>query len=144
MASVNQATQEAPCPQNEPSSDGDGASVRVLMVDDHIDTGRAMKALLEPLGYQVTTAHSLTSALEAARAEDFDILISDIGLPDGTGIELMNHLRTKMAIKGIALSGFGMEEDIAKSKAAGFAEHFTKPIEFSLLETAIRGLTKSR
>jgi CheY-like chemotaxis protein len=116
--------------------------VRILLVDDHHDTNRAMARLLQRLGYDVCTADSVRSALEAAGSgATFDLLISDIGLPDGTGLELMQQLRQRQSIKGIALSGFGMEEDVRKSKAAGFYEHLTKPINFKRLETAIRHLT---
>ena len=100
-----------------------------------------MQRLLQRLGYEVTTAHSVRSALDAATSGDpFDLLISDIGLPDGSGLELMRELLARRPIKGIALSGFGMEDDIKKSMAAGFYEHLTKPINFKRLETAIRQL----
>ncbi|HYO09803.1 MAG TPA: response regulator [Tepidisphaeraceae bacterium] len=115
--------------------------VRILLVDDHLDTNRAMARLLQRLGYVVDTADSVQSALDVAGAKKFDLLISDIGLPDGSGLELMRELLERQPIKGIALSGFGMEEDVKKSKAAGFYEHLTKPINFKRLETAIRELT---
>ena len=117
------------------------ADIRILLVDDHHDTNRAMARLLQRLGYDVQTADSVRSALEAAGANQFDLLISDIGLPDGSGLELMRELLQRHPIKGIALSGFGMEEDVKKSKEAGFYEHLTKPINFKRLETAIRDLT---
>jgi len=115
--------------------------VSILLVDDHRDTNRAMARLLKRLGYQVQTADSVQSALHAAEQDRFDLLISDIGLPDGSGLELMRQLLERHPIKGIALSGFGMEEDVKKSKEAGFYEHLTKPINFKRLETAIRDLT---
>jgi PAS domain S-box-containing protein len=117
------------------------ADIRILLVDDHHDTNRAMARLLQRLGYDVQTADSVRSALEAAGERKFDLLISDIGLPDGSGLELMRELLQRHPIKGIALSGFGMEEDVKKSKEAGFYEHLTKPINFKRLETAIRDLT---
>jgi CheY-like chemotaxis protein len=115
--------------------------VHILLVDDHHDTNRARARLLERLGYQVRTADSVTAALAAAGEKQFDLLISDIGLPDGSGLELMRQLLERQPIKGIALSGFGMEEDVKKSKEAGFYEHLTKPINFKRLESAIRDLT---
>jgi CheY-like chemotaxis protein len=124
--------------------------VRILLVDDHQDTNRAMARLLSRMGYDVQTAESMQSALataEAARAasgagkaKPFDLLISDIGLPDGSGLELMRQLVQHQPIKGIALSGYGMEEDVRRSKEAGFYEHLTKPINFKRLEAAIRTL----
>jgi PAS domain S-box-containing protein len=119
------------------------ADVTILLVDDHQDTNRAMARLLERMGYNVRTADSIRAALDAADAAHFDLLISDIGLPDGSGLELMRQLLARHAsIKGIALSGFGMEEDVKKSKEAGFYDHLIKPINFSRLETAIRDLTR--
>ena len=117
-------------------------SIRILLVDDHEDTNRAMGRLLRRLGYNVQTAGSVQDALSAAESDPpFDLLISDIGLPDGSGLQLMEELLKRRPIKGIALSGFGMEEDVKKSKQAGFYEHLTKPINFKRLETAIKQLT---
>jgi CheY-like chemotaxis protein len=112
-------------------------------VDDHEDTNRAMKRLLERLGYEVATAGTVSGALAAAQGEKFDLLISDIGLPDGSGLELMQALseaRGGAPLKGIALSGFGMEEDIAASRQAGFERHLTKPVSFTSLETMLKEL----
>ena len=78
--------------------------------------------------------------LEKARDTRFDLLISDIGLPDRSGYELMQELRAKNGLPGIALSGFGMENDISRARAAGFSDHLTKPINFERLEKAIRNL----
>jgi CheY-like chemotaxis protein len=113
---------------------------RVLVVDDHYDTCTGMKMMLERRGYEITLAHSADQAVEKARAEDFDLLISDIGLPDRSGYELMRELRASKGLRGIALSGFGMEHDVNKARDAGFAEHLTKPINFERLEEAIRSL----
>ena len=112
----------------------------LLVVDDHHDTCTGMKMMLERRGYRITLAHTADQAVEKAQQEKFDLLISDIGLPDRSGYELMKELRTKNSLRGIALSGFGMESDITKAHAAGFSEHLTKPINFERLEEAIRGL----
>jgi len=113
---------------------------RVLVVDDHQDTCLGMKMMLERRGYQITLAHSAAQAVEKARAQDFDLLISDIGLPDRSGYELMRELGASKGLRGIALSGFGMEQDVTKARAAGFSEHLTKPINFERLERAIQNL----
>ena len=113
---------------------------RVLVVDDHPDTCIGMKKMLERRGYQITVAHSAGQAVEKAHAEDFDLLISDIGLPDRTGYDLMRELSESKGLRGIALSGFGMEADVTKARDAGFSEHLTKPINFGRLEAAIRQL----
>jgi CheY-like chemotaxis protein len=114
----------------------------LLVVDDHHDTCIGMKMMLERRGYQVTLAHSAGQAVEKARQKEFDLIISDIGLPDRSGYELMQELRTKKNLRGIALSGFGMENDVSRARAAGFSEHLTKPINFEQLEEAIQGLIK--
>ena len=115
----------------------------ILLVEDHPDTSRIMARLLERDGYCVDVATSVAAALDAAHAtpEPFDLLISDIGLPDGTGLDLMQQLLQRRPIKGIALSGFGMEEDVKRSRAAGFSEHLTKPVNLQRLQTAIAKIT---
>jgi signal transduction histidine kinase/CheY-like chemotaxis protein len=120
--------------------DGDQRRHRVLVVDDHHDTCLGMKMMLERRGYQITVAHSADQATERAEAEEFDLVISDIGLPDRSGYHLMEELRRKKGLRGIALSGFGMENDISRAREAGFSEHLTKPINFERLENAIRKL----
>ena len=83
-------------------------------------------------------AADLSSALELAAGEEFDLVLSDIELPDGSGLELMHELRKTRDTPGIAMSGFGSEEDVRSSRSAGFAEHLTKPINYRTLEEAIR------
>ena len=112
----------------------------VLVVDDHQDTCIGLKLMLERRGYEITTANSANQAIEEAQAADFDLLISDIGLPDRSGYELMTELRDSKGIRGIALSGFGMENDVARAHEAGFSEHLTKPINFERLHEAIEAL----
>jgi len=120
--------------------DGETRPRRVLVVDDHQDTCTGMKLMLERRGYQITVAHSADQALKKATEENFDLVISDIGLPDRSGYELMEELRMRSELPGIALSGFGMENDVNKARDAGFSEHLTKPINFERLEAAIRRL----
>ncbi len=112
----------------------------LLVVDDHHDTCLGMKMLLERRGYRITLAHTADQAIAKAQTEKFDLLISDIGLPDRSGYELMRELRATNSLRGIALSGFGMENDINQARAAGFSEHLTKPINFERLDEAIRSL----
>ncbi len=116
---------------------------RLLVVDDHADTCTGMKMMLERRGYDITVAHSAGQAVEETQHEDFDLLISDIGLPDRSGYELMSELRQSKGLLGIALSGFGMETDVNKARDAGFSEHLTKPINFDRLEQVIRRLLES-
>jgi CheY-like chemotaxis protein len=150
---VQLKTVAAPVPA-ENGADGERPSVpdkkepisrrhRLLVVDDHADTCIGMKMMLERRGYDITVAYSAGAALEKTEQEDFDLLISDIGLPDRSGYELMSELRKSKGLPGIALSGFGMETDVNKARDAGFSEHLTKPINFDRLEQAIRHLLES-
>ncbi len=116
----------------------DDHTLRILLVEDHEDSARLIAQLLRKLNYRVTAAGTLRGALQAAESEQFDLLVSDIGLPDGNGLELLGQLRKKWPIQGIALSGFGMEEDVKMSQEAGFVEHLTKPVNFQKLEMAIQ------
>ena len=75
--------------------------------------------------------------METAARSQFDLVISDIALPDGTGVQLMTYLRAMSKIRGIAISGFGMNGDIEKSLQAGFSEHLVKPVKIEKLEAAI-------
>jgi signal transduction histidine kinase len=111
--------------------------LRVLLVDDHQDTCAALERLLTLRGHHVTAAHNMREALVTASQSSFELLISDVGLPDGNGMDLLRTLRTLQPIRGIAISGFGMDADIGKSLEAGFAEHLVKPIKLEKLEAAI-------
>jgi signal transduction histidine kinase len=111
--------------------------LRILLVDDHQDTCVALERLLIRRGHLVAAAHNVRSAMEAATGNSFDLLISDIALPDGTGTELMTYLRAISRIPGIAISGFGMNGDVEKSLEAGFTEHLVKPVKMENLEAAI-------
>ena len=115
---------------------------RVLLVEDHGDTRRAMMRLLSTIGCTVVAAASVTEALaHSSSGQKFDLLISDIGLPDGSGNEIMRELRTRMSIRGIALSGFGHEDDIRRSEEAGFQSHLVKPINFETLRRMLLDVT---
>ncbi|PYI86678.1 MAG: hypothetical protein DMF09_00830, partial [Verrucomicrobia bacterium] len=109
---------------------------RVLIVDDHQDTCIGMKRMLERRGYEITVAYSAEQAAEKVRSEDFDLLISDIGLPDRSGYDLMREVRSTKPLPGIALSGFGTEQDVNEARDAGFSEHLTKPIARVIIWTA--------
>jgi DNA-binding response OmpR family regulator len=109
-------------------------------VEDHVDTNLSLTRLLERRGHEVRSAYDISSALEISRDFAFDILISDMGLPDGTGIDLMQKLSADRTVTGLALSGFGTEEDIRRSKEAGFHDHLTKPVDLGKLEVVIQRL----
>ncbi len=114
-------------------------NLRILLVEDHADTAEAMAELLSLSGHEVTVAGSVTAALSVVRGEGvFDLVISDLGLPDGSGIDLMRELSARHGLRGIALSGYGMEEDVRQSLEAGFARHLTKPVSLPQLQATLR------
>ena len=128
----------------QPSKSDPASRVRVLFVEDHADTARAMAKLLERSGYEVHWADCVSSAIQLAANRPFDVVVSDLGLPDGSGYELMQILKDRYAARGIALSGFGMEGDILRGREAGFLEHLVKPVDVSTLDHAIRRIAQLR
>ncbi len=111
---------------------------RILLVEDHEDTARLLRRLLEARGHEVDVASDIATALTLSGAKRFDLLVSDLGLPDGSGLDLMRGLRARgLKLPGIALSGYGRQEDIAESRSAGFVAHLTKPVDMPRLEEAI-------
>jgi CheY-like chemotaxis protein/two-component sensor histidine kinase len=115
-------------------------SLSILLVEDHADTAEAMAELLRDSGHRVAVAGSIAQALAAAanHSGGFDLVVSDLGLPDGSGLELMRELSARYGFRGIALSGYGMEEDVRQSLEAGFQTHLTKPVNVQALRAAIR------
>ncbi len=119
-------------------------SLRILLVEDHEDTNRSLTNLLRRRGYDVSAANSVQSALELAEGGEFDVLVSDIGLPDGTGIDLMRALDVNRPSLGIALTGFGMEEDVQKTHDVGFHHHLVKPVDLNKLDSLIQHAAVAR
>jgi len=111
--------------------------LRCLIVDDHDDTRYVIRRILSGPGFAVRSVGCVSEALEEAALYDFDLLISDIGLPDGSGLDLMKQLRARYGMKGVALSGYGTEDDVRRSLAAGFHAHLTKPITAEALLSAV-------
>jgi len=128
---------EAATVTSKPVSDISHQALKILLVDDHQDTCAALEKLLVRRGHLVAAAHNVRSAMEAAARNKFDLLISDIALPDGSGTELMRQVRAISTIPGIAISGFGNNGDIERSLEAGFSEHLIKPVKLEKLEAAI-------
>lgn len=110
---------------------------RILLVEDDMDTAEILTDLLQEEGYEVRTERSARGALTADLA-NIDLLISDIGLPDVSGLDLVRQLQARGFLPAVALSGYGTEADILASKNAGFGAHLTKPIDFASLLEAIR------
>jgi PAS domain S-box-containing protein len=127
-----------PVPRLEPADE----RLRILLVDDHHETAEVLEEVLIDAGYEVRSAHTVHDAL-TADFDRVDLLISDIGLPDASGHDLMRSIRSHHQIKGLALSGYGTEADVRASYEAGFSLHLTKPVEVSTLLSAIRQVSVS-
>ncbi|MEY2562135.1 MAG: hypothetical protein QOH88_328 [Verrucomicrobiota bacterium] len=112
----------------------------ILLIEDHEDTARVLTRMLTNAGFGVSHAATVARARELAATRRFDLVVSDVGLPDGSGLDLMRHLRDTQNLTGIALSGFGSDDDVAASAAAGFAEHVIKPVDWERLKSAIERL----
>jgi PAS domain S-box-containing protein len=128
-----------------PKADGaDLRQLRVLLVEDHESTARVLQRLLTSERYAIRTASNVRSAIAMADREPFDLLVSDLGLPDGSGFQLMTELRKKHpTLRGIAVSGYGMDEDRRRSAEAGFARHLVKPVNFQTLREALDEITRA-
>lgn len=127
---------EAP-PQGAATSGTGKPLPRILLVEDHADTLQILARLLRRWGYDVHTASTVQAALQLARQETFDVLISDLALPDGSGREIMAEVKARYGMRGVALSGYGTEADAERSRAAGFGEHLVKPINFPELRACL-------
>jgi CheY-like chemotaxis protein len=112
-----------------PSVPSGGLVLRILLVEDHDDTRVAIERLLRHLRHEFRSVKSAQEALELAAQYEFDVVLSDLGLPDENGWELMSKLRDRFGLRGIAVTGYGMQEDIERSREAGFIHHLTKPID---------------
>ena len=137
-------------PDREPQGRPPAApSLHLLVVEDHADTAQALTDLLQGRGYRVTVAGSVAEAIAAVaavqgRAGAIDVVVSDLGLPDGSGQDLIRELTKRYPVRGIALSGYGMEEDVQRSRDAGFDVHLTKPVTLDILEAAIQQVSSNR
>ena len=113
---------------------------RLLLVEDHDATRFALTSLLTRRGYSVLPAVSITEARLMLKQQEFDVLVCDIGLPDGSGYDLMAELKETSSLRGIALTGYGSESDIARSMEVGFSSHVTKPVSIQALSRALSAL----
>ena len=103
-------------------------SLGILLVEDHEDTRGILQRLMTRWGHRVTCTASVAQAREAIAGGEFDLLLSDVGLPDGSGLDVIAAFREKSGAPAVAMSGYGMEADLARTLAAGFADHIVKPI----------------
>jgi PAS domain S-box-containing protein len=123
-----------------PSLTPRGRVLRILLVEDNADTLRFLASVLRRRGHDVVTADCIAAARATVAGANapFDLLLSDVELPDGSGPELMRELGARGGWLGIAMSGFGTEEDLQLSRDAGFLDHLTKPIDLNRLDAVIR------
>ena len=132
--------EDAPAAAPPPSAH----ALRILLVEDHGDTAQVMRLLLTADGHDVELAGDVTTALDLAARGSFDLLLSDLGLPDASGLDLMRELRRRgFTLPGIALTGYGREEDVRRTHEAGFAAHLTKPTGPEKLAETIAAVTRT-
>ncbi len=139
-------TVAAPSPSGEINSTQivPASSLALLIVEDHEASLMMLEHLLTLSGHRVTTASTVRDALHAYKAADFDAVISDLGLPDGSGFDLMTQIQSIRPVPAIALSGYGMEEDQQGSKEAGFFAHLVKPVKLDDLKQVLGQLAGIR
>ena len=101
--------------------------LHIFVVENHEDTHKYLRMYLETLGHTVASATSMADALQKIPGQKVDLLLSDIGLPDGSGWELLEQLPSASGLFAVAMSGFGMNADRARSRAAGYRHHLIKP-----------------
>jgi two-component system CheB/CheR fusion protein len=111
--------------------------LRIFIVENHPDTLEGLSMYLRGLGHSIQAAHSMREALAALRTTEIDVLLSDIGLPDGDGWELLKQANLPKSVYAIAMSGFGMGNDHKKSRAAGYKRHLVKPFDPLELDQAL-------
>jgi PAS domain S-box-containing protein len=109
----------------------------ILLIEDHVDTAEVMAQLIRSLGHDVTVVGRVDDALAATQQQDFDLVVSDVGLPDGTGLDFIKAFREHSDAPAVALTGFGTDDDVRRCLSAGFTSHLTKPVNFGQLETVI-------
>ncbi len=138
LPSIHASTVKLPPMTNEGRATArNPQGINLLLVEDHKDSAEVMSRLLRARGYSVETCSTVAEALKISNERHFNLILSDIGLPDGTGIDLIRRIREHSSIPAIALTGFGMDQDISRYKEAGFDAHLTKPVNIQKLEMLI-------
>jgi two-component system CheB/CheR fusion protein len=112
-------------------------SLRLLLVEDHIDSAELLAEMLVAHGHHVSIATTASAAFALVSEQEFDVVVSDVGLPDATGYELMERIRAQKPIKGIAVTGSSRPSDVERGREAGFSMHLIKPVSLRKLEAAL-------
>lgn len=118
--------------------------LRVFIVENNDDTRITLSQLLAVMGHEVRSASTMKEALAKLPHADADVIVSDIGLPDGDGWEMLQRLRLPRPAYAIAISGYGMDEDRARSLAVGFRHHLVKPMDIEKLENLLEEAARER
>jgi CheY-like chemotaxis protein len=114
-----------------------GKRLRILLVEDHSDTRQALSRLLSHFGHEISVADRAQNALNIIDSKEFDVVLCDIALPDGSGYDVIAEAKRKRPVKAVALTGFGGTQDIERGKEAGFDFHLTKPVDFHELRAVL-------
>jgi CheY-like chemotaxis protein len=114
-----------------------GKSLRILVVEDHSDTLQALSRLLSHFGHEISLANTAQTALNIIEFKEFDVVLCDIALPDGSGYDVIAEAKRKRPVKAVALTGFSATEDIERGKKAGFDFHLSKPVDFHELRAVL-------
>jgi CheY-like chemotaxis protein len=114
-----------------------GKSLRILVVEDHTDTLEALSRLLTRFGHEISVADRAENALNMIDSKQFDVVLCDILLPDGSGYDVVAHAKRKGPVTAVALSGFAATEDIERGRKAGFDFHLAKPVDFHELRSVL-------
>ncbi|MGB8169736.1 MAG: ATP-binding protein, partial [Chthoniobacteraceae bacterium] len=126
------------------ATSGPCRSLRVLIVEDHEDTRQILQRLITRAGHTVTATGSVREAREALAEQPIDLVFTDLGLPDGTGFDVIAALREKSDCPAVAMSGYGMNSDLERTHAAGFTEHLVKPVAVEVLRATLARLSATR
>ncbi len=138
------ATVEEPAVEEPEGARKSGRPTTILLVEDNPDSLRPLTMSLSRLGYEVRPANSLQTALAAAENEGYDLILSDLELGDGTGLDLLRSMGPRRSAPAIALTGYGSEEDQKMCLEAGFEMHLIKPVETKQLGEAIRSIIQKQ
>lgn len=114
-----------------------GKSLRILVVEDHSETLQALSRLLSHFGHEISVADGAQNAKNMIDSKEFDVVLCDIALPDGTGYDVIAEAKRKKPVKAVAISGFAATEDIERGRRAGFDFHLAKPVDFHELRSVL-------
>lgn len=112
-------------------------ALQILIVEDHGDTRRVLTGLLGHFGHAISAADTVKSAMAFVQAKHFDAIVSDLGLPDGSGYEVIREAKRHQRLTGVALTALGEMEDVKRGREAGFDFHLTKPVDFAELRSVL-------